>query len=55
MKYFRDLIVFVMVLLIPITGIICVTFLMYNNINGWGWLLFTTIILWGSVSIKLKD
>ena len=35
-----------------VTG--CATFLMYHNINGWGWIIFIDVLL-ALMTVKVKE
>ncbi len=38
--------------IIAVTG--CATFLMYHNINGWGWIIFIDVLL-ALMTVKVKE
>lgn len=38
--------------IIAVTG--CATFLMYHNIDGWGWIIFIDVLL-ALMTVKVKE
>ncbi|MEB5816684.1 hypothetical protein [Klebsiella quasipneumoniae] len=55
MKELRDIFALAIFAAIPISGIISVAFLIYQDKSGWGWLLFALIIIVGSIHMKTGD
>lgn len=55
MKEIRDIFALAIFAAIPISGITSVAFLIYHDKPGWGWLLFASIIIVGSIHIKTGD
>lgn len=42
------------VCMVPISVFGMVTFLMYHDIKGWGWLLVVALLLFGTASVSIK-
>lgn len=52
MEYLRDILGTLFFMLVPITGFLSVTFLIYHDKEGWRWLLFVVVAISGSLKIS---
>lgn len=50
----KSILIFFFYFLSIIVVTVCATFLMYHNIDGWGWIIFIDVLL-ALMTVKVKE